>query len=1205
MSAIHFSGHCSLRYAPAALILASACISQLVDAGDYDTGAYIDATITTNSSYDSIFVGVSSSLTITANVNVTSGDVTVYDSSALFVKNPSGILTIMDGSLYVGFYDVSNRVEVSNGGKIICYGDAFIGYNATSNRDWIAVTGGSVFNVAGQMYVGYTAAYGGDRVTVDGASHMSTQGCVIGYQSYTTQSNEGDYVNITGASRWTVDTGGIKLGYNPDVTSSSTNIANGNYLAISANSMVTSRGSIIVGGPYSKDNYISLSGVGSALSSQGNLIVGETDVRNHIDIGAGTSVHADGTLYIGKGLASGGGGGNWVSANGASASFTIGGDAHLGVFNSNNWLEVKNGASASIGGTLYMGEGNSCTNNAITVDSGSSLTTGAAYIGYSSTSYDSVTVDGSGSTWNANGIYVGYSAASCGLGVTDGAVVNAGAGPIYVGCTSGSTGYSVLVSGAGSRLVTTSTLSVGDKTNGNYNNYNYAGSFVVSAGGSISDKDGIFGNTGNLNQITITGTGSSDTVTGWTNTGDFTVGGSGSDNMFIVQYGADLTTAGTTRIGNSAAASYDMLILDGSGTTFTAGAVNVGVSGSSDSLSLTAGATATCSGDMRIGVNAGSTDNDVVVTGSGTSMTLAASTIYVGDAGSGTLTIKNAGHVTSAGGVLGVSGNGGYVELTGRGASDTSTYWTDTGTLTVGDGGSHNSVLVSDGADLTSGSTAYISYAQGADNNTVSVNDAGSTWTSAGLYVGYSGSHGTLQLTSGGKVTCGTVYVGYNSTSTGNSISISGSGSALNMGSNTLYVGNYGTGSLTVSAGGKITSSAGCVGQYSGGNTVTFTGSGASDTSTTWTNTGDLTVGQSGSGNTMSVSNGADIICSGYTFIGRAPGYSANSLTVSGTGSTLSSTNLLVGSYGSGGLTVSDGAVVSVTGTGSTGQIQVGAYAGSTGNTVSVTGAGAALTATSSVSVGAAGTGSLTIGNGGSLSCSGFTLGQATGGNSVTLIGTGASDTSTKLTDTNILTIGVSGADNTLLISNGADVTCTRLAMGGTRASTGNSITVSGAGSTLLDSGKLTLGDIGSGSITISGGALVAVDGVVTFGTASGNCIYLRNGYFAVKGDLTDASKASTLNTLLSGIRVYSELIGAYEGAHGSTCLDYYYASTFEAALGYTGSQYSGLAGYTVFTSVPEPSAFAICGGAAALALAALRKRKRAAKSARLSLKGV
>jgi len=138
-----------------------------------------------------------------------------------------------------------------------------------------------------------------------------------------------------------------------------------------------------------------------------------------------------------------------------------------------------------------------------------------------------------------------------------------------------------------------------------------------------------------------------------------------------------------------------------------------------------------------------------------------------------------------------------------------------------------------------------------------------------------------------------------------------------------LIVGSAGTGMLTVSNGGTVSSTTGIIGLSAGsvGN-ATVTGAGA-----TWTDTGFLFVGSNGTG-TLTVSNGGTV-SNTNGIVGNAPGSTGNA-TVTGAGSTwTNSLQLRVGIGGTGTLTVSNGGHVSVNY--GTGVIDVAQIAGSTG----------------------------------------------------------------------------------------------------------------------------------------------------------------------------------------------------------------------------------------------------------------------------------
>ena len=135
-----------------------------------------------------------------------------------------------------------------------------------------------------------------------------------------------------------------------------------------------------------------------------------------------------------------------------------------------------------------------------------------------------------------------------------------------------------------------------------------------------------------------------------------------------------------------------------------------------------------------------------------------------------------------------------------------------------------------------------------------------------------------------------------------------------------LYVGLFGTGTLTIRNGGTVSNAYGFLGGNSGSaGTVTVDGAGSS-----WTNSNDLYVGNSGTGR-LTIRNGG-AVSNGEGFIGRNSG-STGAATVDGAGSKwTNSGDLTVGYNGAGTLTIANGGAVSAAS-----GMQIAAFAGSTG----------------------------------------------------------------------------------------------------------------------------------------------------------------------------------------------------------------------------------------------------------------------------------
>jgi T5SS/PEP-CTERM-associated repeat protein len=291
----------------------------------------------------------------------------------------------------------------------------------------------------------------------------------------------------------------------------------------------------------------------------------------------------------------------------------------------------------------------------------------------------------------------------------------------------------------------------------------------------------------------------------------------------------------------------------------------------------------------------------------------------VGYTGTGRLLISEGVNVASGTGYLGYhAGSTGTAAVSGTG-----TAWTSSGDIYVGNSGA-GSLIVTGAGSVANASYAYLGYNAGSSGS-AAVSGTGAAWTSGNtLYVGYNGS-GSLSVTDGAAVSSGGGAIGYNAGSDGTVI-VAGKdlhGTAATWTSTgSFYVGNYGTGSLTIADGAGMSNTTGYVGRYAGAvGTVAVDGAGS-----VWTNSSNLCVGYNGTGK-MSITGGGSVSNTrGYL------GYSANSagtVTVNGAGSTwTNSSNLYVGQTGTGKLTITGGGTVTASavsiGTGSTLTADVG-----------------------------------------------------------------------------------------------------------------------------------------------------------------------------------------------------------------------------------------------------------------------------------------
>jgi T5SS/PEP-CTERM-associated repeat protein len=393
----------------------------------------------------------------------------------------------------------------------------------------------------------------------------------------------------------------------------------------------------------------------------------------------------------------------------------------------------------------------------------------------------------------------------------------------------------------------------------------------------------------------------------------------------------------------------------------------------------------------------------------------------------------------------------------------------ENGYLAVGDAGDATLQITGGGSVSTTDSNLNLDIAGDAGGTAnVAVDGENSTLSTAeGLVVGLAGN-GALTLTNSGQVNANGLGVGYLAGSQG-VVSIASQG--------TLNTTGLNVGGLSGAKG-----------------TVTIDGHGA-----TLANSGFSAVGDAGSGS-LTVSNGAGFVDSSSTqeiAVGSQLG-GIGTLTVTDSGSTLTDADyLVVGFSGNGMLSVEAGGSVSMTNVAT--NIILAEAAGSSG-TVNVDGAGSIVTDTGYFSVGGAGKGTLTLTDGGQVMANdGLGLGEQPGA-------------------TGVVSIASQGALNT-----------TGLDVGAAKGATGT-VTIDGHGSSLSDSGGLTVGDAGTGTLSVTNGATLSAASIeVAAQAGSIGDLTLGAGDYAI----TDGAGVATV-TLTAG----SAFTGSISGFAGGDTID-------------------------------------------------------------------
>jgi T5SS/PEP-CTERM-associated repeat protein len=273
--------------------------------------------------------------------------------------------------------------------------------------------------------------------------------------------------------------------------------------------------------------------------------------------------------------------------------------------------------------------------------------------------------------------------------------------------------------------------------------------------------------------------------------------------------------------------------------------------------------------------------------------------LFVGYANSSnSMIVTNDGFVRSSSGFIGYNSraSGNTVIVGGAGS-----VWSNSNWLYVGYKGSSNALFITTGGRVVNVDTGVVGSESNSFGNVVTVNGAGSVWVCPGnLFVGCRGSGNALSITGSGCVECRSGYIGtYHSAgvsdtvarreASSNTVTVSGAGSVWSN-SYMLVAGATGRGNvLSITDGGHVLNAEGTIGYQdtSSGSRVTVSG-----TNSVWSNSSFLIVGKRGAGNTLSILNGG-LVQTVDGMIGSEGSGSNNTVTVDGEGSRWSNSGAL------------------------------------------------------------------------------------------------------------------------------------------------------------------------------------------------------------------------------------------------------------------------------------------------------------------------
>jgi T5SS/PEP-CTERM-associated repeat protein len=596
--------------------------------------------------------------------------------------------------------------------------------------------------------------------------------------------------------------------------------------------------------------------------------------------------------------------------------------------------------------------------------------------------------------------------------------------------------------------------------------------------------------------------------------------------------------AGLQPVSGQYTSNYQTNTISGVASYWT-GDYLVGSNTLADVLLIKSGGALTTA-DGYVGYLAASVSNSVMVAGAGSVWTNGF--MYFGyDGAWNTMVISNAGSVVE-------TGQGTYVGYDTSSSSNrvlvtgTNSVWNCAGHFFMGNGGSGNSLVITNGGSVVSGGVAYLGELSVSSNNTALVTGSNSLWSSGSLLVGDNGINNKLTINKGGRVVCSFAQLGYFGSASGNSVWVSDTNSVWDVSASAaiLSVGLYGSGNSVV-----VTNGAQLLGYYvylgnnaCNGNSMVVTGPGSKLAVNCYVFTGNQ-----GSSNSFTLANGATV-SDKFCYIGYVVGSSNNTVLLSDPKTSWqNSYSVFVGMDGvAGSLTISNGATMSTGGAFATSHDgALGVNADSRNNHALITGSGSLLNCADSMYVGLNGPGNnLVINNGGQIMDTTGYIGSNPGSDNNSALVAGTHSAWTNITD---MYVGDFSLNNSLMISNGGWVFSGNGYVGRLAGSDSNSVMVTGAGSVWTNSAELYAGCYGSGnSLVISNGGGVSDDyGTVGFDTNSFNNQAIVDGTGSVWTNSTvvfvgDFGSTNSLTIRNGGLVTDSDgLIGEEDSSSGNT----------------------------------------------------------------------
>ncbi len=625
---------------------------------------------------------------------------------------------------------------------------------------------------------------------------------------------------------------------------------------------------------------------------------------------------------------------------------------------------------------------------------------------------------------------------------------------------------------------------------------------LITNGGRVDDRFSYIGNNTSASHNTVTVSGPN---SAWNSLNNLDVGELGAFNSLLITNGGNVSSQ-FGFIGFYPAASNNVVTVSGAGSAWNSiNNLDVGESGAFNTLLITNGGTVN-SPDAYIGVNPTASNNAVMVSGPNSAWNSAS--LVVGNSGAfNTLLIADGGMVTNnIDDYIGIDPTANHNAVSVSGAN--SAWNNNSGVLYVGDFGSFNTLLITNGGTVGDG-LSFIGAQTNASNNLVTVSGANSVWNSGGLYVGYSGAGNTLLVTNGGAVRADFAFVGFNPSATNNRLAVeSGTLTVTNAAATATLDIRRGTSALNA---GLIeadqlllTNTLGSF-QFNGGTLLT---------------------------RSATINNGSGVFTNSFS-VGLNPGFAPATWNVrSNAVPTTVAGNLFIGSN-------APNATLLITNGGrmASGGGLLGFQLPSGSNTVVVSGFNSAWTNDFGFIVGyASAFNTLLITNGGAVGNYDGIIGRnATASNNAVIV----SGASSAWINQSALNIGYDGAFNALLVTNGGTVRASGVVLGSNGGSTNNRVTLANGTLTVTNAGATAALDIRRGTNVFNGGLLEAdallLTNTVGFLEFNGGTLITRGATISNGKDFVvglNAGFAPATWNVRSGAAPISMLVDLYIGSN-------------------------------------------------------------------------